>query len=113
MPALHRRTHPRFVDGCYGCKVASVRLDVGEASDSRRTRLVADRRLARDMAAYARLRKDGLQPPTITGCHVVEGEAAERFDVEGYGMYADRPLHEALSERTGEQWEPAPVGGDE
>lgn len=107
--ALHQRTHPAYVDGCYACKVSSVRLGTGEANSATRTRAVSERRLDRDMAAYKRLRRDGLQPPQINGCYVVEREARERFDVEGYAMFAGKPLHEALGDRTGEEWAPAPA----
>lgn len=108
--ALHHRTHPRYVPGCWACKVASVRIGPGDTNDEIWMRRRSDRRLVRDMEAYRRLRKDGLQPVRIDGCYQVEAKARTRWDVEGLEMYRDKPLHEALSERTGEEWRPAEPG---
>lgn len=37
----------------------------------------------RDMPAYKRLRKQGLQPRQIDGCSVLEKGATERWQIEG------------------------------
>jgi len=37
----------------------------------------------RDMPAYKRLRKQGLQPRQIDGCSVLEKHATEKWQIEG------------------------------
>ena len=37
----------------------------------------------KDLPAYKRLRKEGLQPKTIDGCHAVEQLATSRHQIEG------------------------------
>lgn len=36
----------------------------------------------KDMDSYARMRKDGLQPPQIDGCAELEKKASSKFEVE-------------------------------
>lgn len=40
-------------------------------------------RWEKDIPAYRRLRKDGLQPKKVDGCAAVEQKAESRVDVEG------------------------------
>lgn len=40
-------------------------------------------RWEKDIPAYKRLRKDGLQPQRVDGCAAVEAQAESRSDVEG------------------------------
>lgn len=82
----HRETHPNLdVDGCFGCRVAHVAISA-EATPTRRPH--AARTTARerawdtDMAAYKRLRQDGVQPQKIDGSRHVEQRAEERWQVE-------------------------------
>jgi hypothetical protein len=85
----HRERHPGLdVPGCFGCKVAFVSVPAS-ATPSRRAgashaRWVNDteRRWSKDMAAYKRLVNDGLQPPKIDGCAVLESKAETRTEVE-------------------------------
>jgi hypothetical protein len=46
-----------------------------------------ERRWARDMPAYYRLRMQGLQPPQVDGSAVLEAKAADKFEIE-YGRLA-------------------------
>lgn len=85
---LHQRTHAGLdVPGCFGCKIASVQL-APSATPSRRGGARAaqieatDRSWARDMAAYKRLRQDGLQPMAIDGAHELETKARSVVEVE-------------------------------
>lgn len=41
-----------------------------------------DREWSRDMGAYSRFKKEGLQPRTITGCDQLESTAVGRWHVE-------------------------------
>jgi len=65
--ALHHRTHPEFVPGCWGCKAASLHLSPGYTATKRR-----ETDLDRDLDAYARMRRNGVQPINITGAARLE-----------------------------------------
>ena len=41
-----------------------------------------EKKLAKDMDAYKRIRKQGLQPKTIDGCAELEAKANNRLEVE-------------------------------
>ena len=83
---LHRTKHPTPVDGCFGCKVMSVGLSMESAPTTKagaQVKEIADRerRWDRDMGAYKRLRRDGLQPKRIDGAADVERRAQEPWQV--------------------------------
>lgn len=69
---IHReRTHPQFVEGCYGCKISTVSMH-GPATEGRKQ---ISRKFSRDLDAYKAAKKSGLQPEMST----TEGvEKAER-----------------------------------
>lgn len=54
---------PGEVRGCFAAKTRTVAV----RSTGTAIALAADRRLSRDLDAYRRLRRDGLQPPRIDG----------------------------------------------
>lgn len=89
----HLRRHPRYVDGCFGCKVLS--LHISPAAMPAHTEGNGDyafqRRFNRenevDMPAYARLRRQGLQPPHIAGSAALERHAAEPWEVQMGRVY--------------------------
>jgi hypothetical protein len=68
----HRETHPNFVEGCFGCRIASVRV-AAAAMPTRHERVnTMDRsweKQMKDDEAYKTLRKQGLQPRNTAGCH--------------------------------------------
>lgn len=80
------------VEGCFGCKIASV----GVASSACPTRgggarvaTIArkDKVLEKDLDAYKRLRNEGLQPKAIDGSAEVEKRANYKWQVEtGLGI---------------------------
>lgn len=82
----HQEKHPGLdVEGCFGCKVAGVSF--GANSTTTRGARVADinrtaRSWDRDMPAYKRLRRDGLQPERIDGCADLEARASSAAEVE-------------------------------
>jgi hypothetical protein len=76
----HWETHPRYVEGCWGCKVTSVQ--VAATSTPARAQRESDRRFAKDGPAYKRLRAEGLQPPRIDGCAQLEAGAEHRAQIE-------------------------------
>jgi hypothetical protein len=60
--SLHRiRTHPEYVEGCFGCKASTVDLNPGEAS----TRLtMSAKKWDNELALYRQARSQGIQPDT-------------------------------------------------
>jgi hypothetical protein len=60
------RDHPSDCD-CFGCKLRTIQFNRGPASQT-----LMERRWAEDMPAYARLRRDGLQPRHVDGSAELE-----------------------------------------
>lgn len=82
----HRETHPNLdVEGCFACKIAGVAFGA-DAMPSRKRHAARtnakERRWDKDMAAYKRLRADGLQPAQIDGSAKMEAKAEDRVQVE-------------------------------
>jgi hypothetical protein len=85
----HQEVHPHLdVEGCFGCKVASTAF-AASATPSRRpgaahSRWVNDteKRWHKDMDAYRRLVRDGVQPKGIDGAAEREARANTRVEVE-------------------------------
>lgn len=82
----HAETHPTLnVEGCFGCKIASTSF--GSNSTTTRGAVVAQtertaRNWDKDMPAYKRLRKNGLQPKQIDGSAEIEKRAETKVEVE-------------------------------
>ena len=72
------RTHYGQHDDCFGCKIRSVQL--GNVEPSPQTKM--ERRWERDLPAYARLRRNGLQPPSTQNCAELETRATTQREVE-------------------------------
>jgi hypothetical protein len=83
--SLHRRTHPVFQEGCFGCKAASIDFSA-EAMPNRKPAPVeieaTEKRWHKDHAAYERLVAQGYQPPRLDGCAYREAHAVKRMDIE-------------------------------
>jgi hypothetical protein len=82
----HREKHPVDVEGCFGCKILGVRM--GANSTTTRGAKVAEtnqtaRNWDKDMPAYKRLRKEGLQPRSVDGSAHLEATAKTEAQVEG------------------------------
>jgi len=82
IPLHRRRVHPVAVDGCDGCRYASIQFGVPD----REQRAYAfqarfDRENQTDREAYRRLRLDGLQPKAIAGSAELEAHAETPFEV--------------------------------
>jgi hypothetical protein len=105
MLTLHqRRTHPEYVEDCFGCKVgsltvsAAVELRVQNDGNYRWAHKM--QREERDMDAYRRLRREGHQPPHIAGCARLEARADHPYEVTRGKLYpgeAHRKLKEAMT----------------
>lgn len=83
----HAETHPSLdVEGCFGCRVAGISF--GANSTTSRGAKVAEinqtaKNWDKDMPAYKRLRKNGLQPRSVDGAAEVERRATTEAQVEG------------------------------
>lgn len=83
----HAETHPSLdVEGCFGCRVAGVAF--GANSTTTRGSRVAEvdqraKNWDKDMPAYKRLRRNGLQPRGIDGAAALEARAETAAQVEG------------------------------
>lgn len=90
---LHARTHENLdVEGCFGCRVASVSV-APSATPSRNRGAEAkatnerEQRWAKDHAAYKRMWNQGLSPKVLDGAADLESRAVNEADVElGLGM---------------------------
>lgn len=82
----HQETHPDLdVEGCFACRIASVSMDSSCTPNRRKDAARINQTEARwhkDMDAYKRLRKDGLQPKSIDGSANVEKKADHAYQVE-------------------------------
>ena len=88
----HQEDHPTLdVPGCFACRITGVGF-APSATPSRRVgtfianRNDDDKALSKDLAAYKRLRKDGVQPPKIDGSATLEQRADTRTYVETGGL---------------------------
>ena len=82
----HREKHPNLdVAGCFACRISGVSF-ASAAMPNRRPQAAGinatEKRWDSDMAAYKRLRNDGLQPAKIDGARRVEQQAESRVQVE-------------------------------
>lgn len=75
----HRQRHPNPVPGCFGCHALSVSFNQSpEAARIDRKEAA----LSADLAAYKRLRDDGLRPRGIDGCRELEGKVRDQFEID-------------------------------
>ncbi len=88
---IHQQTHPTLdVEGCFACRVSGIRM--GMNTTTTRGQNVesinrTERNWQKDMPAYKRLRKEGLQPKSIDGAAAVEKKAEHKWQVEtGIGI---------------------------
>jgi hypothetical protein len=88
---IHQQTHPNLdVEGCFACRVSGIRM--GMNTTTTRGQNVesinkTERNWQKDMPAYKRLRKEGLQPKSIDGAAAIEKKAEHKWQVEtGIGI---------------------------
>jgi len=82
-------------ENCFGCKAASVSMSPSSMptrSDAGRINFETKKAHA-DVAAYKRLRKDGLQPVSVRGAAELESRAASKWEVNtGKNLGGDAKL---------------------
>lgn len=59
--SLHRRTHPQYVEGCFGCKVSTLRIGYCGQGGQDATR---QKKWDQELDLYASAVKQGIQPDT-------------------------------------------------
>lgn len=93
----HQETHPNLdVEGCFGCRVAGISFGTNTTTTRGQTVAEINQRAKnwdKDMPAYKRLRKNGVQPKSIDGAAALEARASTVAEVES------RPNIEKLIER--------------
>lgn len=58
--SLHRlRTHPKYVEGCFGCKAATLEMNPGEANSHLD---MSAKKWDKELALYRSARAQGIQP---------------------------------------------------
>jgi hypothetical protein len=72
--AKHWESHPRFVEGCFGCKALTLQMNPGDA-----VRDVSDKKWNAELQAYRDARAQGMQPAGTSMRHV---EAAYEASVK-------------------------------
>ena len=84
MTKHQRETHPTYVEGCFGCRIAHFNVSA-EAMPTRKPEskriIEKERVLDKDLDAYRRLRQNGQQPKNIDGAAIVEKRAEENWQV--------------------------------
>lgn len=90
-------THPNLdVEGCFGCRVAGISFGANPSTTKGQEVALINKRASnweKDMPAYKRLRKNGLQPKGIDGAAALEARATTAAEVES------RPNVEKLIKR--------------
>lgn len=91
---LHAKTHPVFVEGCFGCKVMTLQLNAGDAA-----RPVAQKKWDGELQAYRDARAQGIQPAGTTMRHInAARDASEKL---GRAYDADKmPAANRVTDRT-------------
>jgi hypothetical protein len=80
--SLHReRTHPEFVEGCFGCKIGTLELSPGDASSNK---LINSKKFNSELEAYRSARKQGIQPAGTTMEKIQEAHRASEVMGEAY-----------------------------
>lgn len=61
--SLHReRTHPEYVEGCFGCKIGEIQLATGDANGALVKNGWTNRKWDGELSAYRDARSQGIQP---------------------------------------------------
>ena len=81
--SLHiERTHPEYVEGCFGCKASTVDLNPGEAS----TRLtMSAKKWDNELALYRTARAQGIQPDGTTTAKIRKAIDISNKTGQAYG----------------------------
>jgi hypothetical protein len=81
-----QKHHPNYDKGCFRCKLVSFQL-APSATPSRGKALIEgdlkeEKRRKKDLPAYERMRKAGVQPASTLDAHKMESEASTAWEIE-------------------------------
>lgn len=77
-------TTEECADDCFGCKIQTISI-AASAMPTRSEAARVEREteiMHRDVAAYRRLRKDGVQPKSVKGSAELETRAGSKWEIE-------------------------------
>lgn len=75
--ALHReRTHPEYVEGCFGCKISMLQLSTGDARGDVIASGTTQKKWNNELQAYRDARKEGIQPGGTSLKHIQDAKTA-------------------------------------
>lgn len=91
---LHQeRTHPFFVEGCNACRWGTLQVTPSATPTRGKGHIATTKKFAqkqeKDLNAYARLVKDGVQPARTVGAAFAEAHANTRHEIEADKVYDD------------------------
>ena len=79
--SIHQiKDHPEYVEGCFGCKISSLQISTGAGNAS--FSAVLERKLEKDRPAYKELRRQGYQPPSVTGASDLAERATTPTEIQ-------------------------------
>ena len=82
---LHRiKTHPEFVEGCFGCKIGTLQMSPGDAASNKS---MSQKKWDAELNAYSVARKQGIQPAG-TSMRAVQ-DAIDKSDKAGKAFDAN------------------------
>ena len=87
-------------EDCFGCKVASVAFS-GTAMPTRSEAGNVEREtniMHKDVAAYRRLRKSGLQPKSVKGSAILEKTSDSKWEIETGQRIGNNKITKRLEE---------------
>ena len=97
-----QRTHDgSHEEGCFGCRIQTVSF-AASAMPTRKVEATAhkaeEKRMARDLPAYKRLRNEGLQPAGTKGAADLERRANSKFEIESGKIIRDERLTKRIDQ---------------
>ena len=75
---------PDCSPNCFGCKIQSVSMAASAMPTRSNAGMIesSTKVMHKDVAAYKRLRKDGLQPKTVKGSANLESRAVSKWEIQ-------------------------------
>ena len=106
---IHKRTHPEYVEGCYGCKLTTVTLFDVDTDTPKRNSAVryrkSARQIKRDVESYERAKKAGLNPETSTRAGVEKAEKQAESEARALKKLGASSKEEVLANAKAD-WKP-------
>ena len=95
--SLHQdRTHPEFVEGCFGCKISTLELSPGDAHSRA---AMPKRKWEGELKRYKEARRQGIQPAGTTMDKIIAAEKASENLGRAYNAEKD-PNAKSIDQKT-------------